>query len=319
MDAISGFHLVAFKVLAGLGALVVVSYVIGFLHGVYARCLRGGKNIVKKFGKWAVVTGATDGIGKAMAFELAKKGCDILLISRSLDKLNACKDELSAKYPSIKVEVLNIDFSQFDAQSTERVKANLKGKDIGVLVNNVGVSYPFTKYFHELDDKNVEDLITLNVDSTTWMTRFVLPAMLEQKRGAIVNISSAAGVSTSPLLAQYGAAKSYIAMFTRALNAEYAGKGIHVQCQVPLFVATKLAKIKRTSIGVPSPAAYARSAIAAIGYETVVSPYWSHAIQLWAITNLPEWLVTKVVMGMHLGIRKSGMAKEAKSKEDKKD
>ena len=91
--------------------------------------------------------------------------------------------------------------------------------------------------------------------------------MLQRKRGAIVNVSSAAGVITSPLLAQYGAAKSYVAMFSRALNAELAGKGIHVQCQIPLYVATKLAKIKNASLWVASPSDYARAAVAAIGYE----------------------------------------------------
>eukprot|EP01037_Dinobryon_pediforme_P018664 gene18664-18962_t len=188
----------------------------------------------------------------------------------------------------------------------------INGVDVGVLVNNVGISYPYTQYFHELDDERVQQLMTLNVDSTTWMTRLVLPGMVERKRGAIVNIGSAAGVSTSPLLAQYGAAKAYIAMFSKALNVELSKFNIHVQCQVPMFVTTKLAKLKRTSLFVASPSAYARAAVAAIGYETVVSPYWSHALQIWALTTLPEWVVAKLTMSMHLDIRKAGLKKEGK-------
>lgn len=126
-----------------------------------------------------------------------------------------------------------------------------------------------------------------------------------------------AGVSNSPLLAQYGAAKSYIAMFTRALNAEYSSKGIHVQCQVPMFVATKLAKIRKASLFVASPKQYAKAAVAAIGFETVVSPYWSHALQVYLLTNLPEWIVSKLVMNMHMGIRKAGLKKEAAMKSGK--
>jgi 17beta-estradiol 17-dehydrogenase / very-long-chain 3-oxoacyl-CoA reductase len=61
---------------------------------------------------------------------------------------------------------------------------------VGVLVNNVGISYPYTQYFHELDDERVEQLMTLNVHSTTWMTRIVLPGMISRKRGSIVNIGS---------------------------------------------------------------------------------------------------------------------------------
>lgn len=282
------------------------------LHGIYARLLRPGKNIAKKFGPWAVVTGATDGIGKAMAFELARKGLNILLISRSQEKLEASATELRAKYPKVEVRVLAIDYGSFNEVARKSVADALLGVDVGVLVNNVGVSYPYTQYFHELDDDRVTQLLTLNVDSTTWMTRLVLVGMVERKKGAIVNIGSAAGVSTSPLLAQYGAAKAYVAMFSRALNGELAKFNIHVQCQVPMFVTTKLAKLKHTSLFVASPAAYARAAVASIGYETVVSPYWSHALQIWALTTLPEWIVSRLTLSMHLGIRKAGMKKEGK-------
>jgi len=297
--------------LGAIGFAVVLSFLSEFLQGIYNHFIRPGKNIKKRYGSWAVVTGATDGIGKAMAFELAKKGCNIVLISRTLSKLEDCRTELSQKYPNVTVEVLDIDYSKYDSASAKRIADKLRDKDIGVLINNVGISYPFTKYFHELDDSNVEQLITLNVNSTTYMTRHVLPGMLERKRGAIVNIGSAAGVSTSPLLAQYGAAKSYIAMFSKTLDKEYKSKGIDVQCQVPMFVATKLAKIKKASLFVASPSGYARAAVAAIGYDSLISPFWSHAFQIWLLNTLPEWLAAKITMSMHLGIRKKGMKKEA--------
>jgi 17beta-estradiol 17-dehydrogenase / very-long-chain 3-oxoacyl-CoA reductase len=136
---------------------------------------------------------------------------------------------MKAKYPKAEVKTLDVDFGAVSAAVRTKIAEFLSDLDIGLLVNNVGISYPFTKYFHELDDERVSQLISLNVESTTWMSRIVLPGMLSRKRGAIVNIGSAAGVSTSPLLSQYGAAKSYIAMFSRAMNAELADKGIHVQ------------------------------------------------------------------------------------------
>lgn len=188
---------------------------------------------------------------------------------------------------------------------------------VGVLVNNVGVSYRYTMYFNELDDSSVEDLMSLNVNSTTWMTRIVLPGMISQKKGAIVNISSAAGVTTSPLLAQYSAAKSYVTMFSKALNAEYKGMGIHVQCQIPLFVATKLAKIQKASLTVASPSGYARAAVAAIGYEAVVSPFWSHALQMWLLTSLPEWASTFITFSMHKAIRAKGLKKDQNQEKER--
>mmetsp|Transcript_2204 Transcript_2204/g.2171 ORF Transcript_2204/g.2171 Transcript_2204/m.2171 type:complete len:315 (-) Transcript_2204:116-1060(-) len=307
----SSIPLVLQNILLVVGSLYLLTYVYDLLIGIYNHFIRSGKNIVKRYGTWSVITGATDGIGKAMAFELARKGSNILLISRTLEKLEETKKELNAKYPKVTVEILDIDFSKYNETSKERITSAVKSKDVGVLINNVGISYPFTRYFHELDDISVEQLITLNVNSTTNMTRIVLPGMLERKRGAIVNIGSAAGVSNSPLLAQYGAAKSYIAMFSKVLNKEYRSKGIDVQCQVPMFVATKLAKLKKTSLFVASPSAYARAAVASIGYDDLVSPYWSHALQIWLLTTLPEWISAAITMSVHQDIRKKGFKKES--------
>merc|ERR550525_447214 len=147
----------------------------------------------------------------------------------------------------------------------------------------------------------------MNVNSTVWMTRLVLGdesrGMIKRKRGAIVNTSSGAGRMTSPMLAEYSGAKSFIEMFSKGLKAELAPFKIHVQVQCPLFVATKLAKIRKTSLTVPSPAAYAKVAVAHIGFEDTVSPYWSHALQLWIQRMVPESLTTSLLTSMHKGIR----------------
>jgi len=180
------------------------------------------------------------------------------------------------------------------------------------------VSYPYARYFNELTDESVEALMTLNVNSTTWMTRIVLPGMLKNKKGSIVNIASAAGVNVSSLLAQYGAAKSYVLMFSKTLHYELKSKGIHVQCQVPLFVSTKLASIKNSSLTVPSPATYARAAVAAIGHEVLVSPYWAHALQLTVLSWLPDWANAAITMFIHSDIRKRGQKKDKKKLDDVK-
>jgi len=311
--------------LRGLGALAALytcTLLLRFASTLYCFFLRPGKRL-RDYGEWGIVTGATDGIGRAYAFELARQGLNVLVISRTEAKLVEMENEIKERYGSVKVDHLAVDYSNFDEAARASVRTKIAELDVGVLINNVGMSYPFTKYFHELKDGEVAGLVELNVNSTVWMTRLVLgdestSGMVKRRRGAIVNTSSGAGRMTSPLLAEYSGAKSFIEMFSKGLKSELAAYNIHVQVQAPLFVATKLAKIRKTSLTVPSPAAYARTAVARIGFEDTVSPWWSHALQLWSIRQLPEWLVIMIGLKMHLPIRKAGMRKEAQRAEEEK-
>ncbi|RYH24016.1 SDR family NAD(P)-dependent oxidoreductase [archaeon] len=173
------------------------------------------------------MTGSTDGIGQAMAFEFAKKGLNLVLISRSQEKLETTAREISAKYPDVKVKVLAVDYSQFDAASRNAVADLIKDLDIGVLVNNVGISYQYTKFFHELDDERVTQLISLNVDSTTWMTRIVLPGMVKRKRGAIVNIGSGQCLSMRARLINIRYRLRSLAIYTNS-NTPFSYLLIHI-------------------------------------------------------------------------------------------
>jgi len=276
---------------------------------VYKYFLRPGKNL-RKYGAWAVVTGATDGIGKAYAFELAKQGLNVILISRTQSKLDACAEEIRAKYPTVQVDTLSIDFTSFgpNTENYGKVIAKLRDLDVGVLINNVGMSYPFPKRLMEIDDSLVQNLIVCNINSVTYMTRIVYPGMVERKRGAVVNISSALGRMPSPLTAVYGATKAYVENFSVSVNAE--NDHVHVQCQSPMFVSTKLAKIRNASITVPSPTSYARCGIRAIGYDTQISPHWAHALQQFVTDNFPQALITWYVNKVHKGLRKRGIKKE---------
>lgn len=296
-------------------------------HLIYQFFLRGGKDL-KKFGEWAVVTGATDGIGKAYAFELAAKGLNVLIIGRSEEKLADTRKELQAKYSAQKFDTLKVDFGKLDAPAREQVKLTLAKLDVGVLINNVGLSYPFTKYFHELKAEEIADILEVNMHSTTWMTRIVLgetdaegrgiSGMLARKRGAIVNTSSAGGRVTSPFLAEYSGAKAFVEMFSKGLAAELGPKGIHVQVQTPLYVTTKMAKIRQASLTVPSPEEYVKCAARQIGYGHVISPYWAHSLQLWLLSLLPEPLAVFIVYMQHKAIRARGLKKEKLREEESK-
>lgn len=313
-----------------LGNVVLFAGVLKVLHigyVAYKFFLRPGKDL-RKYGQWAVVTGATDGIGRAYAFELASKGLSVFLIARNEEKLVETQKALESKFPpssaSVSFAHLKVDFANFDATARAAVKVALAPLDIGVLINNVGLSYPFTKYFHELKDSDVAEIMEVNISSCTWMTRIVLgdvedltrpvSGMLQRGRGAIVNTSSGAGRAASPLLCEYSAAKAYVELFSQGLAAELAPKGIHVQVQTPLYVTTKMAKIRKASFTVPSPEDYVKLAVKQIGYDSVISPHWTHSLQLYFLSLLPEFLALKLVGDMHHSIRKKGLQKEREAK-----
>ena len=256
-----------------------------------------------------------DGIGKAYAFALAKQGMSVLLISRTESKLQDVKKEIEAKNYGGEISYLVCDYSKFDKAAQDKVAKAVKDLEVGVLINNVGVSYRYPMFFMELSDSEVLELLVMNIDSTVWMSRMVLPGMLERKKGAIVNISSASAMYDLPLLAEYSGSKSFIEKFSRALNAEYKAKGVTCQCQIPFYVATKLAK-QRKSLMCPTPSEYVALGIKWVGYsDCVVSPFLLHAIQGWVLDIMPSFLVSNIIMNMHMAIRKKGLKKDAQKAE----
>lgn len=277
--------------------------------------LRPGKNL-KKLGQWAVITGATDGIGKAYAMNLAKKGINIVLISRTEQKLKDVAKEIADKGYGVETKYVVCDYSKFDKKAQDTVNSAIKDLEVGILINNVGISYRYPVFFHELDDERVSQLMEMNISSAVWMTRMVLPGMLARKSGAIVNLSSGSAMYNMPLLAEYSGSKSFLEKFSRALNAEYKSKGITCQCQIPFYVATKLAKMRK-ALMVPTPHEYVTAATKWIGYgDAVVSPIFPHALQGYILDHLPESIVTTLVMGQHMAIRKKGLKKDARLAEE---
>ena len=183
---------------------------------------------------------------------------------------------------------------------------------MGILINNVGASYPHPMYLHEVDDALVSTLIKVNVEGTTGVTRAVLPGMLERKRGAIVMIGSAAATAlpSEPLYAVYAATKAYVDQFARVLHVEYKRQGIDVQLQAPFYVSTKMSKIRKASLAVPTPAAYARAALRAVGYEPRIAPFWAHAVMWGIIQWVPETLLDQVRLSMCIDLRKRALKKK---------
>lgn len=312
MSFLDSFAAAGFPVqlLAILGMIVGFRNVKHILHSIYCHFLRPEKDI-RKLGEWALITGATDGIGKSYAFSLAKRGLSIILVSRTESKLQDLQKELQEKYPKVAIKYVVVDYSKFDEAARKHLLNKTSGLDIGVLVNNVGMSYRYPRYFHELTDEEVIALNELNISSTTWMTKMYVEDMAKRGRGTIVNMSSIAGLFTQPLLAQYGAAKSYVEKFSKSINVEYKSRGVTCQVHVPCFVATKMSKMRK-SVTVPDPDEYVEMSMKFIGQsEDIVQAFWMHATVAWVLTSIfPEEGITQYYLNTALKFRKKGMKKD---------
>merc|ERR1739838_1127793 len=146
--------------------------------------------MAQTLGSWALVTGATDGIGKGFCLELAKQGMNIVLVSRNLEKLRVVAKEIEERF-DVKTKVVDIDFSK-DKDAQSRLETETGTLDVGILVNNVGVSYQYPEYFLQIEDGPAQcrSIVDCNIISTMDVTRAVLPGMVATGKGAIINMSS---------------------------------------------------------------------------------------------------------------------------------
>lgn len=315
----------------GFLAFVYVTFrlLLSLWRGIYTCILAdllGSSVDWKTVGKWAVVTGATDGIGKSYAKALAKKGLDIVLISRNLEKLQTVAEEIETKY-KVKTQVIAVDFTD-DSKIYEDIKEALKNEEVGVLVNNIGMSYKHAEYLSKVEnvEKFTDDVIKANITSCTRMTEIVLPQMEKRRRGVIINVSSLSALYPVPLLSVYSACKAYVNFFTRGIQEEYKAKGLIIQSVLPGFVSTKMSRM-RPNFETCTPDVFVKWALKTVGVEDKTYGYPVHKIRgyiqemLWAL--LPEQLNLALVHHMMNNMRlrfykKFGIVDTESRKEDLK-
>nr|WHE05770.1 3-ketoacyl-CoA reductase [Flammulina filiformis] len=309
-------------ILVGLGAFTLLRTIASNTLFLLQTFIFSGYNIKRfgaKNGAWAVVTGASDGIGKEFAFQLAKSGYNILLIARNKTLLDSTATEITAKYTSVQTKTLSIDFSKSDSASYAGLFLAVSGLDVGVLVNNVGRSHNMPVYFSETPKDEMDEIVAINVNATLRVTHTILPGMIERKRGLILNIGSFAGAVPSPMLATYSGTKAFLTTFTSALAEEVKQHKIVVQHINTYFVVSKLSKIRKPNLLVPLPGPYVKSVLSKIGLPcgalgsgrpNTSTPFWTHAILDYAMTVIGKpKLFISYTHNLHKDIRKRALKK----------
>lgn len=272
------------------------------------------KNLKKTYGTWAAITGCTAGIGKAFAFELASHGLNIVLISRNPEKLQQLASEIEAKH-NVETKIIVADFSR-GREIYPRVREELEGIDVGILLNNVGIHYSYPMYFGEVPEDELWGILNVNIGSFLQMTKMLLPQMLSRKRGAIINLSSSSKMQPLPFMNLYAASKVFIDFYTEALRHEYKDSNITIQSLCPYYVCTNInhfsEALTNESILIPSAEKWVKHAISSLGIIDNTTGYWPHRFQYMMFILIPTWIKTYIGGVLYRGFRRNYLKRHPK-------
>ena len=251
--------------------------------------------------KTALITGASGGIGYEFAKVFAEKGVNLVIVARSEDKLNMLADELKNEH-QIDVKVIAKDLSS--AQSVQEISEKIEeaGIQIDYLINNAGFA-EFGK-FADNDWPRESDMINLNISALTHFTKLYLRKMVSVGKGRILNVASTAAYQPMPMMAVYGATKSYVLSFTEAVAAEADGSGVTVMALCPGATKSGFGEDSGAgnSIMFNNFTTASSRSVAEYGYESMMSGKHSaihgllNKIVAVKVRFLPHRWVTKLMM-----------------------
>ncbi|GAA4063813.1 SDR family NAD(P)-dependent oxidoreductase [Nonomuraea soli] len=180
----------------------------------------------------ALVTGASSGIGAEFARQLAARGHNLVLVARSVDRLETLAKELDG----VHVEVIGQDLAEPDAAARVERELEARGIQVDLLVNNAG--FGTTGRFEEIPAERERDELMVNVVALVGLTHAVVPGMVERGSGGVINVGSTAGFNIAPYFATYGSSKTFVLNFSLALWSELRGRGVKVLAVTPGPVET---------------------------------------------------------------------------------
>ena len=183
----------------------------------------------------ALVTGASAGIGACIARELAERGHNVVLVARRKERLDALATELASKH-GIRAETISCDLGKAAPRGRLSGRIEELGLDVDLLVNNAG--FATNGPFQESDPARELEQVRVLVEAVVGLSSAFIPAMVERGRGAVLNVSSTAGLQPLPYSAGYSAAKAYVLTFSEALHHELGRHGITVTVLAPGPVTT---------------------------------------------------------------------------------
>lgn len=270
---------------------------------------------------WALVTGASAGIGLAWVHELAARNFNVVLHGRNEEKLRGIILELEQQY-KVDFKTLVLD-SQASADSAfdKTVQSCFRGLNLTIVIHNVGgpgKGHSERVYQENITAVEVDGWIDINARFATHLTRLLLPSMIQNPPGLMLYISSAVSQMRVPSLAIYSSTKSYLETYAGVLDEEMVAEGYDIEVKALLTgtcVTTSSGRTEKDrSFTMPLTKDYVRSAIDKVGWnEVVITPWIGHQVQLAFMGCLPSWLFRKL-MGQMLKKVEAEFAQKKKGK-----
>eukprot|EP00347_Sterkiella_histriomuscorum_P006094 403354090 len=257
------------------------------------RQLRTTDHLPVKYGKgsWAIVTGGSDGIGLEFAKELARLGFNIVLVSRTQEKLQKAKKQIESQNNQTQVQTILFDFTKSikpEVYQTEIV-SKIQNLDISILVNNVGMIVPGD--FDLVSPQEHKDQMDVNLMPATILTKLLMNQMLNRKNGlrsAILFNTSVQAVTQMAGTATYGATKVFLDYLSKALSHENRHKMDVLSFQCGLVSTNFIGKQSKTlTVITPQQAAYC--ALRDLGFEFQTNGHWIHEIHFHVVSKMMKW------------------------------
>lgn len=260
-----------------------------------------------KYGPWALITGASAGIGKAFANELASRGLNVILVARRKSLLDDLAAELTSKY-SIKTRTIEADMS--DINAVNEVILKTQDLDVGLMIPNAGIE--IHQLFDKQDWQQVNNLLQINVTAPTKLAHHYSGLMRKKGRGGILFVSSVMGLMPSSFFAQYSASKAYVQLLAEGMNRELKSAGVDVSVLAPNLTKTDMGDTVTQNMSAAmkssmmAPEAVVLEGLSALGKHPSRVPGFLNRIQMFIMTRLmPRKLWPNITYRVFSRIKKS--------------
>ncbi len=254
------------------------------------------KRLKTKYGTWAIVTGASSGIGLELAELLAEAGLNLVINSRHVDRLREVEKKLKAHYP-IKVIVVDADVSE--SGGIDKIIQSAKELNVGLLVASAG--YGTSGLFINTSIHAEINMLRVNCEALLYLTHHYAQLFANQKRGGIILMSSMVAFQGVPYSANYAATKAYVQTLAEAISEELKPFGVDVLAAAPGPVESGFAQRSNMKMNMSlTPAQVGVPILKALGRRTTVLPGLLTKILVYSLMTAPRWGKTKI-MGKVMG------------------